>query len=83
VRTDHGFHTAALMTETTLLRNRSLWVEERDQCPDSDLPELTDSERSVYRGLKENRWGMNVRLEQERIAWDEASAALDAATANV
>lgn len=74
---------SALMDEATLLRYRSLWVRERDQCPDPDLRELTDAERSVYRALKDQRWGVNVRLEQERIAWNEAQAALDEAAAGL
>jgi hypothetical protein len=60
-----------LMDESTLLRYRDLWVTEKDQYSAPDLPLLTDSERQVYRGLKEQRWGTNVRLEQERIAWDD------------
>ena len=36
------------------------------------LPLLTDPERAVYRGIKSHTWGQNVRLEQERIAWDVA-----------
>jgi hypothetical protein len=59
------------MDESTLLRYRDLWVTEKDQCSSPYLPLLTDSEREVYRGLKEQRWGTNVRLEQERIAWND------------
>jgi hypothetical protein len=47
-------------------------VEEKDQHSASDLPLLTATERTVYQGLKQHRWGVNVRLEQERIAWNEA-----------
>jgi len=63
---------SALMDESTLLRNRSLWGEEEKQVGAIDLPLLTAEEQMVYRGLKRQRWGLNVRLEQERIAWDEA-----------
>jgi hypothetical protein len=67
---------SALMDESTLLGNRDFWVEEKDQCGAPDLPSLTDAERSVYQGLKQQRWGRNVRLEQERIAWNEAWSVL-------
>ncbi len=62
---------STLMDESTLLRNRDLWVEEREQCT-AELPLLTAGERTVFQALKHQRWGANVRLEQERIAWDEA-----------
>lgn len=67
---------SALMDEATLLGNRDLWVEEQDQCGALDLPSLPDAERAVYQGLKQQRWGRNVRLEQERIAWNEAWKAI-------
>jgi hypothetical protein len=67
---------SALMDESTLLRYRNLWVVEKEQSTEPDLPLLTDAERAVYRGLREQQWGINVRLEQERIAWNEAWAAL-------
>ena len=60
------------MDESTLLRNKSLWGEEEKQVSALELPFLTTEEQTVYRGLKQQRWGLNVRLEQERIAWDEA-----------
>lgn len=63
---------SALMDESTLLRNRSVWGEEEKQVSAPELPFLTTEEQTVYRGLKQQRWGLNVRLEQERIAWDEA-----------
>jgi len=60
---------SALMDEETLLRFRDLWVIEREQTQAAALPTLNPSEHEVYRGLKEQRWGINVRLEQERIPW--------------
>lgn len=63
---------SALMDESTLLRNRSLWGEEEKQVSATELPLLTAEEQTVYRRLKQQHWGLNVRLEQERIAWDEA-----------
>jgi len=66
-----------LMDEHTLLRYRELWVTEREQCSSGDLPLLTTAERTVYRGLKDQRWGLNVRLEQERIPWNECRLIAD------
>jgi hypothetical protein len=67
---------SALMDESTLLRNRSLWGEEQKQASAPVLPLLTAEEQTVYQGLKQQRWGPNVRLEQERIAWNEAWQAI-------
>ena len=61
-----------LMDEETLLRYKDLWVEEKQPHPADRLPNLTDNEQNVYSGLKQHRWGHNVRLEQERIAWPDA-----------
>ncbi len=63
---------SVLMDEATLLEHTDLWVEENDQYPAAELPLLSDIEQQVYRGLKQQRWGVNVRLEQERIAWNYA-----------
>ncbi len=63
---------SALMDEHTLLRHRDLWVSETPQYAAPELPLLTPAEQSVYSGLKQQRWGVNVRLEQERIAWGYA-----------
>ena len=69
------------MDTDTLLRHENLWGEEPEQCSSEDLPLLADAERFVYQGLKRHQWGIRVRLEQERIAWDTASVALQAAIA--
>lgn len=61
-----------LMDEQTLLNHKTLWVEEKQQHSATVLPNLTDEEQSVYCGIKNNKWGQNVRLEQERINWSEA-----------
>jgi hypothetical protein len=60
-----------LMDEHTLLENRTLWSKE-DYPTNQELPQLDDSERNVYSGLRAQRWGTNVRLEQERISWTDA-----------
>jgi hypothetical protein len=48
------------------------WVSEPSQWAARSLPLLTESEQGVYEGLKQQRWGSNARLEQERIAWNHA-----------
>lgn len=63
---------SALMDEATLLSHRSLWTREKEQFPAMELPHLTEAEQDVYHGLKCQRWGVNVRLEQERIPWTVA-----------
>ena len=68
-----------MMDNTTLLRHRELWVEEKEQHGAESLPNLNDSELDVYRNLKQQLWGFHVRLEQERIAWPEAWLAIRAA----
>ncbi len=65
-----------LMDEETLLRCRDLWVEEPAQCQAAAVAGLTPQEEDVFTGLRENRWGVRVRLEQERIGWDYAWSAL-------
>lgn len=64
--------TSVLMDEETLHRHRDLWVEEKTQHGAESLPLLTDAEQTVYQGIKNNTWGQNIRLEQERVAWGAA-----------
>lgn len=45
---------------------------EKEQCT-AALPGLNPAEQIVYRGLGKQRWGVNVRLEQERISWSYAA----------
>ena len=71
---------SVLMDEATLLGHRDLWVEETVQHAAEALPLLGDAEQAVYQGLKRHTWGQNVRLEQERVAWDAAWRALTAGT---
>lgn len=66
-----------LMDESTLLAHRQLWAAEPTQHAATHLAGLTPEEQALYTGLKENRWGPNVRLEQERLAWPEVLAALE------
>ena len=65
-----------LMDEDTLLSHRALWGEESEQVSDPEVAGLTGNEQRLYQRLKQQHWGINVRLEQERIAWDYAWGAL-------
>jgi hypothetical protein len=67
---------SVLMDEDTLLRHKPLWVDELAQHPATELTLLTEQEQQLYRDLKQQRWGQNVRLEQERINWDAAWSTL-------
>lgn len=68
---------SVLMDEDTLLRHKTLWVDEKEQHPATELALLTEAEQGVYRDLKQQRWGQNVRLEQERVDWDIAWKTLE------
>jgi len=68
-----------LMDKDTLMAHRSLWVHEGRPAAVTELPRLDAQEREVFHGLKSNRWGPGVRLEQERIDWAYALARLSAA----
>lgn len=57
-----------LMDSETLIAHRDQWVSESIQ-ERRALDRLTPSESDVYRGLVENRWAANLRLEQERIRY--------------
>ena len=65
-----------LMDEGTLLQHKALWVDESAQHPSTELTLLTEQEQQLYRDLKQQRWGQNVRLEQERIDWAAAWSSL-------
>lgn len=61
-----------LMDESTLLSHRDLWGEEGVQHSSPELPLLTATELKLYQSLKDNIYGQQVRLEQERISWEMA-----------
>jgi hypothetical protein len=67
---------ALLMDEATLLAHRALWGEEPQPHPDATLEALDVRERRLFEDLRSGRWGPRVRLEQERLPWDAALAAL-------
>jgi len=60
---------SVLMDEEILLSHEALWVKEKEQHGSPEQALLTVSEQAVYAGLKQQRRGQNVRLEQERIPW--------------
>jgi len=57
-----------LMDEETLMSSRDLWgKEEQVQRFRGRLDRLTPEERSLFEALLDDKWGIGVRLEQERI----------------
>ncbi len=73
---------SVLMDEETLLTHRSLWGEEAQPVTVDRLPRLTEEEQNLYEKLCRHHWGLRVRLEQERIAWDFAWSRICAAMAD-
>ena len=65
-----------LMDRNTFLAFESLWGMESSPI-DRELARLTDEERSLYDDLRHNRYGANLRLEQERIGFGWVRNALD------
>lgn len=65
-----------LMDEATFSGEQSLWVTELKPNRAEVLPHLTPAEMDVYVGLRSNRWGVNLRLEQERLSWPRCLRAL-------
>ncbi len=64
-----------LMDRATLLSHRALWVAEAERC-DKALTRLSAEESEVYDELRFDRVGTRVRLEQERIAFDQVESAV-------
>ena len=67
---------SVMLDEETLLRHKALTVREARQFPAEEPSGLTAGELRFYRALKSGRHGDQLRLEQERIPWGEARAAL-------
>ncbi|MDR2350814.1 MAG: DUF2220 family protein [Deltaproteobacteria bacterium] len=61
-----------LMDFETLMSHKSLWGTENSPHKGAEPTNLTPGELKLYSELKNGRWGKNIRLEQERIAWDAA-----------
>jgi len=72
---------SVLMNEATFLEGKSLWVTELKPNRAEELQHLTPAEMDIYTGLRTNRWGMNLRLEQERLSWSICLYALQEALA--
>ena len=68
LRARFGHVESFLMDRSTLLAFESLWDTEGSPI-DRQLPRLTAHERTLYDDLRANRFGRNVRLEQERIGF--------------
>ncbi len=64
-----------LMDRATLMHFAALHGKE-DKPTLRDLPRLNADERALYDDLRDNRLGLNLRLEQERIGFEWVSAAL-------
>ncbi len=65
-----------LMDESTLLAHRDLWVTEPQPHRADAIEHLDAAEQALYHDLHSDRRGVRVRLEQERIGWDVAEAAI-------
>lgn len=61
-----------LMDEVTLHTHRALCVAEPEPHRAESMEHLSDAEQALYRDLRGDRWGVRLRLEQERIGWDYA-----------
>ena len=76
LRARFGHVESFLMDRRTLLAFVSLWGTE-DSPIDRDLPRLGAKERALYDDLRDNRFGRQVRLEQERIGFGWVKDALE------
>lgn len=66
-----------LMDRDTLLTHRKLWTEEPETARSiRDLPDLTADETALYDDLRCNRFGLGIRLEQERVAYARVETAV-------
>ncbi len=70
---------SVLMDEATVERWKcyAVTISEKEQYR-GKLTHLTPDETRVYEGLQTDRWGENLRLEQERIPWEAALAEVKA-----
>jgi len=64
-----------LMDRDTLLQHRDRWGQE-SKPTNARLARLTDAEDALYADLVSDRWGVALRLEQERIDWAWVAARL-------
>ena len=72
---------AVMMDEATLVRFHAYAVEEPRQAPEAVCEGLLPAEAALWDALKSDKYGMRLRLEQERIPWAHAWAELMKAVA--
>ena len=65
-----------LMDRETLMQHQSLWVQEETPHLGS-LPRLSADEQDVFEALVADRFGVRVRLEQERVGYGWVTRALE------
>jgi hypothetical protein len=82
LRRYHPHTISCLMDEATLLKFRDLWSDEATAVR-SACDGLREEEELLRQKLLSQHWGGNVRLEQERIPWPHAWAALSATAASL
>lgn len=58
-----------LMDTQTFLAHRALWGRE-EMSEKGELQRLQPDEKRLYEQLRDNTWGEQLRLEQERIGYD-------------
>ncbi|QNE13861.1 hypothetical protein FYJ92_04940 [Pseudarthrobacter sp. NBSH8] len=76
LRAVHPQVVSVLMDEATLLAHRDAWV--REPTPSKAvLSRLTAEESALYERLRDDAFGVAVRLEQELVPWDWALVRLD------
>ncbi|MBW8721199.1 MAG: hypothetical protein JF626_04665, partial [Polaromonas sp.] len=73
---------SVLMDETTFLQGQALWVTELTPFRAEELKHLTPTEQDLYIGLRNGKWGANLRLEQERLPWPKCLQALQEAVSS-
>lgn len=66
---------SVLMDQETFLSFRSLWGTEPVPTK-RDLATLTPAEQALYDDLRDNRYGKNLRLEQEKIGFNRVTSAV-------
>ncbi|MGB1561775.1 MAG: Wadjet anti-phage system protein JetD domain-containing protein [Sinimarinibacterium flocculans] len=75
LRASHDHVASLLMDRQTLMNHQALWgIEDSQEL--RDLTRLTAEESSLFNDLRDNRLGLRVRLEQERIGFGLLMAAL-------
>lgn len=65
-----------LMDERILMLHKHLWVKE-EKPSFAPLNRLTEDEHRLFSSLQNNTWGQGVRLEQERISFQEVKVAVE------